>query len=432
MKYTINLYINIFVSVSLLFLSCKSTRIIELRTLQDVDVKLVTFHHFEKDTMDIGLVKPELKEKIPMDYKGFALMLLNDKYPYPLLLGKDAIKVQIESVEESPVFEHCPENQFFYDYFGKYNRLRSRIYQLHEAENTLGEKDPFIKDIDERLEEIENEKNNMRESLPNASFPLASAVLMEKQLEEKSYAITTLDELHEMQRRFIDFAKKNYLYLQHSDRLTALINQSYMMLEYVDYFSAIDEEIQDKKLRLQKANQLFGDEVRQQTQMWLDSLHDFLPGNTVLSACVNAYYNRGMLGKAFEIVRQFQDKAVCEGGQEQLPLPLPEDFDIVKGDGLTSLKTKALRSDKFLIVVDDDCIFSKIFAIMKARELEKDSRPVIIFPKGKLTGNMLAMNKLCVKDLYFIKDKTPFHIPDEQSLSAPSLYLLDANNNLKK
>ncbi len=414
-----------------LFSACKSVNVLELRSAKDMKVNIITFSDFKKDTLKLGVIKQDITQKIHLDYQGFALMVIDDKYPYPLVLGRDAVKINFSKAEEAPVFEQCPENTFFYDYFGKYNQLGSRIYQLHDAQQALGEKDPFYPEIVQRVAEINDEKEEMRNSLPNPEFPLASAILLEKQWEEKSYSIKTLEELHEMQQKFVNFVKKNYALLQHSDRLTAIINQSYMMLEYVNFFEDLDD-IQDKKLLSQKANNLFRNEVMRQTQMWLETFQDYLPGNTVLSACVSAYYNRGMVGKAYEIVMQFQDKAFCEGGQKQLPLPIPKDFDIVKSDGITPFKARALHSDKFLMVVDDECVFSKIFAVIKARELEKDSRQLIILPKGNLNKSILSMDKLCVKDLFFVKDKSPFNIPDMDLLSAPSMYILDANNNLKK
>ena len=142
-----------------------------------------------------------------------------------------------------------------------------------------------------------------------------------------------------------------------------------------------------------------------QTQMWMDALKPYLKKSVILAQCVKAYYNRSMTSKAVEILSAFNEHAKCEGtGKKQINFP--STFDIVKSDGYTKMATQQLHPKKMIVMVDNDCIFSKVLAVQMARKFEKSPVIVIIVPKKKLNAEMLALDKQCAKDLFFIKDKT--------------------------
>ena len=67
------------------------------------------------------------------------------------------------------------------------------------------------------------------------NFPVASAILQTKLLEESGWGINSLDALHKKHIEFTNFAADNYAHLAHSDQISALIRQSFMMLELVNY-----------------------------------------------------------------------------------------------------------------------------------------------------------------------------------------------------
>jgi hypothetical protein len=413
------------------FTSCRSSSVIEVKSKQNINIDLITFANFQKDTLKIGKIEVDVTKQIPLDYSGFALMLVNNIYPYPLIIGKDNIKMLFEKAETAPTFTHCPENEFFYDFFAAYNKFGNRIRQLEDAKHKLGKSDPFYPEIVQEIASIKEKKRKKIEKLPNPKFPVASAILQEKLVEEKSWKIKTIDELHTTQKLFVDFIQQNYSSLEHSEQITALINQSYMMIEYINFFDAIGD-IKDKKIISQKANQLFRDEVMHQTEMWIETLQPYMTESKALSQCLRAYFNRGMIGQSYEILYHFKEKAICEKGQKDSLLSFPKNFDIVGSDGFSKKSIQKIHSRKLIVLIDNDCIFSKIIAIQKARELEKSNTKVIILPKEELTQEILSLDKLCVKNLYFIKDKSSFDSSGIQHILAPAFFELDENNNLIK
>ena len=83
-----------------------------------------------------------------------------------------------------------------------------------------------------------------------------------------------------------------------------------------------------------------------------------------------------MTSKAVEILSAFNEHAKCEGtGKKQINFP--STFDIVKSDGYTKMATQQLHPKKMIVMVDNDCIFSKVLAVQMARKFEKRSIALI-------------------------------------------------------
>jgi len=431
----------LFIAIALLFTilsGCKhspstsssSSASIKISSEQDIKFEIITYAGFKSNIFLKGEIKADEAREIKLDYDGFALLTINGIYPYPLIIGKGEINIGFSKTGVAPEITNSPENTFFYDFYGNHNKLSSQVRFYSESLQKAGEQDPPFLSLQTKLDSVISLKMEMAKQLPKAEFPVASAILQEKLLEESSWGIKTLNELHKTQKEFTDFAKENYKYLKNSEQLSALIRQSFMMLEYINYYESI-EKSGDQKADITKAKELLRSEMLKQTQMWMDALKADVPEPVSLAQCVKTYYNRGMVSKSLEIISAFDEKAKCEGGGVK-QINFPASFEITKGDGVSSYQTDQIQSKKIIVLVDNDCIFSKIAAVRTGRQLEKSPTPLILIPKGNLDGEILALDKLCVKDLYFAKkgDWVSTDLLDQHKY--PYFILLDGSNKVIK
>ncbi|NOX45590.1 MAG: hypothetical protein GXO89_01255 [Chlorobi bacterium] len=389
---------------------------------------IVTYSNFESDTLMSGTVSAGILSETPVDYRGFALLTINNTFSYPLIIGNEDIHIDFTKPGAAPEIKEGDENRFFYTFYGAYNLLNSQLRFYNNKKNRMAGNDSLYREIVAITDSLNQEKELLVSGLPQKNYPVASAILQEKLLEESSWGIKSLDELHQKQKGFAQFASGNYPYLQHSQQLSALINQSFMMLEYINYYESI-EKTGDKKTDIDKIKELLRSEMIDQTQLWIDALKPYVPEPVILAQCVQAFYNRSMTTKAMEIISAFGELAKCEGdGDGQINFP--EAFDVVKGDGYTIINTHTLNPEKIIIMVDNECVFSKVLAIQAVREHEKSPIPIIILPKGKLDSEILALDKLCVKDLYFVKEKAWVNNAIMDGHKYPYYYKLGASNKV--
>ncbi len=415
----------------LFLLSCAPGPLtLKISSKQDMGYSIVTYGGFQSDTLLTGTVSAGKILEIPVSYRGFALLTINNTFPYPLIFGKGDIRMDFERPGVSPVIKESEENRFFYDYYANYNILNSRLRLYNDSKARLGEKDPFYPAIVAQIDSVEHQKEAMSARLPNKEFPVASAILREKQIEAKSYGIKTLGELHQVQKEFTGFASRNYPYIENSEQLSALIRQSFMMLEYINYYNII-EKTGNKKMDIGKSQDLFRKEMLEQTQMWTDALEPYVPAPVSLAQCVKAYYDRAMLSNAMEIISANTEIAVC-GGDAQGRISFPGSFDILKGDGLAKTSTQMLYPEKIIVLVDDACVFSKVLAIQLAKAYELKTTPIIIVPKTKAGPGMYALDRLCSKDLYFAENTD--WIPEDVLArhKYPYFIMLDESNKVIK
>lgn len=401
-----------------------SEQLIKISTKQGLDLSLITYSGFTSDTLRLGRIHANETMEVPVDYRGFALMLIDEIYPYPLIIGKEGFEIAFTSALMPPVFTRSPENSFFYDFHSAYNELSKRIWQVEKKKQDLGATDPFYHTMQSQLDTLYDKKRTLANQLPDNDFPQASAILQAKLIEEKSHGIKTLNELHTTQNNFVEFATENFQYLYHSDRLNALINQSFMMLEYINYFDQI-EKTGDKGTDISRGQALFRQEMIRQAGIWIDALKPYLDPGMVLAQCVKIYYNRSMIRKAYEIQNAFSDMAVCYFNTTNKRIDFPDTFEIVKSDAYSILSSSQIDAPKMIIIVDDQCVFSKVFAIIKARELEECNTAIIILPKGELNQSILLMDRNCVKQLYFIKNKKWIDKEALGQVNAPAIIQLN-------
>ncbi len=141
-----------------------------------------------------------------------------------------------------------------------------------------------------------------------------------------------------------------------------------MMLELVNYIESI-ESSGDKVVDINNAKELQRTEMIVLTQLWMTALKPNLQESDMLAQCVKNYFDRGMVSKSIDISTAFSEQAKCAGGSIT-QLIFPPAFEILKADGVSHFSTLQLPSYKVIVLVDKDCIFSKISAIQMARMLE--------------------------------------------------------------
>jgi len=300
------------------------------------------------DTISIyhGTLAAGKSLNVETSYNGLAMLIFSGGQKYPVLIGRKSSDLIITSPDEPPSFADGDENHLF--------------YQLLSGEKPVDEGNGF-----------------------------ARLLIQGKELLESSSSMQTVKELQEKKIEFQEFVQSNYPELSHSDLLGRLVNQYFMMHEYVRYHQK-DSPAGNIRSRYQQ-------EVLAGVRSLLVLLQDDIPGNKLLNYIIDLYYNRGMVTLASFIADNFREIAYCEGEKPELS-NFPANLKLTLSDGSTAGKLGKLKGAKTFSLVSSDCPVSMVMTVMKARETvnTKDhtvNRFIIVVPLEKLSAKHRAMSR---------------------------------------
>ena len=292
-------------------------------------------------------------------YNGLAMLIFSGKQKYPVIIGRKTSGVVITSPDKPPSFECGDENNLFY----------KSLSGNESADKGNG---------------------------------FARLMIHGKVLLDSSSTIQTVEELHGKKVEFQEFMQSNYLQLSHSDLLRRLLNQYFMMHEYVR-FHREGSPAGDIRLRYQQ-------EVLAGVKSMVTILKDFIPENEVLNYCIGLYYHRGMVTLASFIANNFRKIAYC-GGENPVLSDFPANLKLITSDGSAAVELGALKGSKTFSFVSSDCPVSMVMTVMKVRKTvevknHKINRYIIVVPLEKLSAKHRAMSKnVSGGAMFFVDDE---------------------------
>ena len=287
---------------------------------------------------------------------GLVLLRFDQGQQYPVIIGENSFTLHIKDANTLPSFTGSAENTYFYE--------------------LLTKTDPGPVQYD---------------------FPLL--MIQAKRLLDSSSSIHSVDELSAMKEKFHGFVNSHYQSLQHSDMLTRLIDQYFMMHEYVD-FHIQGAPASDIQTRYEKA-------VNHGVAEWIELLKPHIPGHEVLNYCVSLYYNRSMVSLAHHIMNNFKTLAYCPGNTQK-SFSVPEELSVIDADGNKKGLVKDYQNRRVISFVSDDCPVSMVATVARARRLaiQEKNKVLIVVPLQKLSAHHFAMRRMLTRgNMLFVNDE---------------------------
>lgn len=316
--------------------------------------------------------------KLMPSYQGLALLSFSGGQKYPIIIGNHPITVHISSPQTPPTFIHSDENIFFY--------------------NALSSKSTVSK---------------------STTYPFAQLMLQAKKLLKSSYTIKTPSELSDKKTEIESFVSGNYSLLRHSDMVRRLIDQYFMMHEYVNYHQ---EGAPASDIRKKYINEVVAGVGR-----WVDTLQPHIANHEILNYCVSLYYKRSMVSLASIIMNRHKKIAFCPG-ETLSETHFSDDLSVLNHATNRSIPLKEITQQKYITTVSLKCPVSLVQAVSKARQFasRKDNIVVIAAPVEELSEEHLAMNRLLSQgQILFINDSEWSNSVDTQKVRLPQAILID-------
>ncbi len=230
-------------------------------------------------------------------------------------------------------------------------------------------------------------------------YVFAQLMVQAKQLLASSQSIHTVKELRTKKKEFHQFIETYYQTIRHSDMIRRMLDQYFMMHEYVDYHVG--------DIPATNNREKYENEVLNGVADWLNTLSPSIPVHEILNYCISFYYNRSMVTLSSLIMENFQDIAFCPG-EVPVNLTFPDDLLILVS---TTNETKNLtdfKGSKVFCFVSEQCPVSMVAAVSRARKMVVQNQPIflIIVPMEELSTNHLIMNRMIHNgNLLFVSDE---------------------------
>ena len=327
-----------------------------IQSQEAVDIELKGYNGLTDTSLFKGSLTSGTKQIIDTSYQGLALLIFAQGQHYPVIFGEQSFGLQITDPDTLPSFTGSSENEFFYKL-------------LTGVEPTPGQ------------------------------YNFALLMIQAKKLLDSSHSIHTVAELNAMKEKFHAFIRTHYLNLQHSDMLMRLIDQYFMMHEYVDYHIK-DAPASDIQVQYKKA-------VIHGVGNWLEVLKAHIPDHKILNYCVSLYYNRGMVTLASLIIDNFRDVAYCPGVEKQT-VSFQDGLLVTDGDGNSKRRLDEFKTNKIIAFVSEDCPVSMVETVIKVRQLvdQKKNVLMIVAPLQELSEKHLAKRRMVSSgNMLFINDE---------------------------
>lgn len=396
----------------------ESNGAIIINSKENVDIELIGFNQFENFTIEKVKVDVDKPTILETEYKGFALLVYNGGQRYPLIIGKNDLKIKLTSPNIPPKFEDNKEMDFFYDYLSNYRQQQHETMLLNETIKNLGEGDPLVKELDAQKAKVEEDQLALIKTLDKVKYPTVVTVLKAKLLMESTYSIQTIEELDDRKDKMIQYVLKNYKVLQHSDMLLEILKQYYMMNEYV-----------------YNSNVTFEETIVKDANRWMNSLKKRISEREVLASIIQVFYNRGMISYASEIIKNNLGLVNGKSAEEiEIDLSDISDYVLEWSKGNNKRKMKDINYIKLISVVSDEDVFSKVETIKLQGYLndKKSNINLITLPENKLNEGILGMNNLVQGEINYIANKGYAADKMGSNISVPFFIMLDAKNNIIK
>lgn len=330
-----------------MFILCESAlATVFIHSQTDVDIELTGFNSFSDISLFHGNIAAETNREIDTVYRGLALLVFKDGQTYPVIIGDYSFTIEITGSGQPPSFSSQRENDFFY-----------------------------------------RELSGDNLELAPTQYSFARLMIQAKQLLKSSHGIKTVTELSARKKEFHEFVGEHYHSLKHSDMVRRIIDQYFMMHEYVNYHSE-GAPASDIRIKYQQA-------VLEGVGNWLELLSPHIPDHEILNYCVSLYYKRSMVSLASTIMNNFQDIAYCPGSEDSL-INLADDLLITGSGKNREVRLGDIKGDKVISFVSDDCPVSMVATVTMVRKLaaKKINVPIIVAPLEKLSEKHLDMNRM--------------------------------------
>jgi hypothetical protein len=321
-----------------------------------MDLELVGYDGLAERVLFQGRIAAEGREVIATPYQGLAQLRFAGGPVYPVLLGDASLTLDITNPTEPPTIPGSSENEFF--------------------SSRLAGKDP---------------------AGPPSDFALL--LLRAKELLESTSPIRTVPELTAKKEELHAFIQGHYASLRHSDMVRQLIGQYFMMHEYIDY-GGHSLATADIRTRHEQA-------VIDGVGNWLAVLRQQVPEPEVLNYCLSLYYQRSMVTLAARIAAQFPRAAHCPGAAKEA-WSFPPDLRVVDAEGRDERPLAAIKGDKLIALVSEDCPASLVATVIQARQIADQGQNVqlIIAPLQQLSQTHLRLNSMVSNgSMLFINDE---------------------------
>lgn len=327
-----------------------------IRSQTSIDIELIGYNGLASDSLYKGRIAAEGEQQIHTTYRGLALLLFPGGQRYPFIISDAFFTLNIAGPGEPPAFTGSGENEF-----------------LSRQLTGTGP-----------------------EGIPS---DFALLLLRAQQLLESTHDIRTVEELSAKKEEVHEFVREQYARLRYSDMVRRLVDQYFMMHEYVSYHTE-GAPPDDIRARYQQA-------VLDGVDSWLAILGPHISEHEILNYCLALYYERSMVTLAALIAEHFQDAAFCPG-TERGQWSFPQNLHVVDAGGGGERELGAVKGGKIIALVSDDCPVSMVAAVSRARQLadrNTDAR-LIVLPLQPLSEKHLAMNRMVSNgNLLFINDE---------------------------
>lgn len=323
---------------------------------QAVKINLMGFDGLHQNTLFKGEVSAQGKCEIDVSYRGLALFVFEGGENYPIIIGDKPFSVNLNGPGEVPTFSGYGENTFF--------------YQLLSGKESV-----------------------------NKQYGIAPLMIKAKALLESSRFIRSINDLTLKKNEFHELVHASYDSIKYSDLIRRLIEQYFMMHEYVDYHTEGAPAI-DIKNRYQEA-------ILEGVSNWIELLRPYIPDYEVLNYIVSFYYNRSMVTLAHKIIINNKNAAHCPG-DENIKLDISGDLRVTMTNGKGERILSEIKGDKTFAFASIDCPVSLVETVSRLRQKfnRQSNEVVIVVPTENLSEKHFAMSKMVRGgEAFFVSDE---------------------------
>jgi hypothetical protein len=358
-----------------------------------------------------GMINKNGYSTLMLDYKGFALVIMQNNHNYPLILHDKDITFSLDVTETVPKFDDSNENTFLYRTLASYEEYNRAVQSLELVNQQFLKDSAMLKDIALEKVRIENEKRSLQKRIDD-SMALLSAVLLKGRFIIEKYQMITSEE---------QFRKANNEFGAYVDLYYDKLFNSDMIQRIIMHYLAESEPVQGDK------DALYVTEVAQNVQVLLSIFKERIPASEIVNYFIYFYLQRSMIHYAWEVVKAFPQQSRCD-----VEMPVSDEGSTfistsVYNNKQISMGALSKQDEVFYIaVVDLNCPASIIETLMLSKSTKHQI--VIASPIGQ---HLFWMDNLAPVGLLFLKPGImPVELKKPGQYTLPLIYLVDNNGNI--
>lgn len=342
---------------------------VRIQQAQGKKLTITGFSGMKEEKLTELVLDKEGFAKYSGDYQGFALIEIENKGLFPVILGQETVKFSIDE-RGIPQFTD-KENAWLYDALNRKNISEQKRITLKENLNYFREDDPYYRVLKRKQVELDSLKGLNENAARNKSGTLASLILQGRQVIESTYGIRTKEQLYDRKKAMLDYLYINFEKLYHTDMFRQIAFQYAMMNEYVaksreEHYKYVIADIGD----------------------WITKLDGKLTPEEITEFFLSMAAGRRMISLGTEILGNFGKYTGCpvknfpHHGKSTLA-----DFTVHlwKSKETQLPMSKISNGKKLVIFYDEDCVFCLSGHVRMMNLLEKNgaSVPVITVFTGQ-------------------------------------------------